>query len=125
LIAPLLLVGSGRCGSTLLQSVLNTNPEFLIWGEHNRCLRQIAAAYYDAAHPRFPDQSGVDATDRIKKLRDARRWPAWDNLCGAEEFPGGFERSSGPFSRTPRAARRAGASKKSGTGRRTTIALCV
>jgi hypothetical protein len=83
---PVLLAGSGRCGSTLLQSVLNTNPEFLIWGEHNGFLRQIAAAYYDAAHPRFPDQSGLDEADRIKKLRDSRRWPAWDNLCGTEEF---------------------------------------
>jgi hypothetical protein len=83
---PVLLVGSGRCGSTLLQSVLNTNPEFLIWGEHNGFLRQIAAAYYDAPHPRFPDQSALDAADRIKKLRSPRHWPAWDNLCGAEEF---------------------------------------
>jgi Sulfotransferase family len=83
---PVLLVGSGRCGSTLLQSVLNTNPDFLIWGEHNGFLRQIAAAYYDAAHQRFPDQSGMNGGERIKKLRDSRRWPAWDNLCGAEEF---------------------------------------
>ena len=101
---PVLLVGSGRCGSTLLQSVLNTNPEFLIWGEHNGFLRQIAAAYYDAVHPRFPDQSALDAVDRIKKLRSARRWSAWDNLCGTEEFRErfrGFTRSlfAGPTSR--------------------------
>jgi hypothetical protein len=65
---------------------LNTNREFLIWGEHNGFLRQIAAAYYDAAHPRFPDKSDLDDEHRIKRLRDGRRWPAWDNLCGEAEF---------------------------------------
>jgi Sulfotransferase family len=83
---PVLLAGSGRCGSTLLQSVLNTNKEFLIWGEHNGFLRQVAAAYYEAKHPRFPDRSGASATRRIKLLRDTKRWPAWDNLCGEAEF---------------------------------------
>jgi len=83
---PVIIVGSGRCGSTLLQSVLNSNPEFLIWGEHNGFLRRIAAAYYDAAHPRFPDKSDLDGEHRIKRLRDGRRWPAWDNLCGEAEF---------------------------------------
>ena len=83
---PVVLAGSGRCGSTLLQSILNTNRDFLIWGEHNGFLRQIAAGYYGAAHPRFPDKSGLNAVDRIKKLRDARHWPAWDNLCGEAEM---------------------------------------
>jgi hypothetical protein len=83
---PVVVAGSGRCGSTLLQSILNTNPDFLIWGEHNGFLRQIAEAYYNAAHPRFPDKSELDAAQRIKKLRDARHWPAWDNLCGEADF---------------------------------------
>jgi len=83
---PVVVAGSGRCGSTLLQSILNTNPRFLIWGEHHGFLRQIATAYYEARHPRFPDNSGLSAEHRIKKLRDPRRWPAWDNLCGEAEF---------------------------------------
>lgn len=83
---PVIVAGSGRCGSTLLQSILNSNPDFLIWGEHNGFLRQIADAYYGAANPRFPDQSGLSAAQRVKKLRDPRRWPAWDNLCGQAEF---------------------------------------
>lgn len=83
---PVVIAGSGRCGSTLLQSILNTNPEFLIWGEHNGFLRQIAAAYYEAAHPRFPDKSGLSVEDRIERLRDRRRWSAWDNLCGEAEL---------------------------------------
>jgi len=80
------LVGSGRCGSTLLQAVLNSNPEFLIWGEHNGFLKQIAAAYYDAAHPLFPDKLELSGEHRVKQLRNSRRWPAWDNLSGEQEF---------------------------------------
>jgi hypothetical protein len=85
------LAGSGRCGSTLLQSILNTNPSFLIWGEHNGFLRQIAAAYFEAAHPRFPDQESLGPAQRVTRLRKARRWPAWDNLCGAAEFRERFQ----------------------------------
>jgi len=80
------LAGSGRCGSTLLQSILNTNPDFLIWGEHNGFLEQIAAAYYGADHPLFPDRHNYDSAERIKRLRDARRWAAWDNPCGKDQF---------------------------------------
>jgi hypothetical protein len=83
---PVVIAGSGRCGSTLLQSIVNTNPDFLIWGEHNGFLSQIAAAFYDAAHERFPDESRLDGPDRIKRLRDPRRWPAWDNLHGDAAF---------------------------------------
>ena len=83
---PVVLAGSGRCGSTLVQSILNTNSDFLIWGEHNGFLRQIAAAYYGANHPYFPDKSNLDAAERIKRLRDPRHWPAWDNLCGHVAF---------------------------------------
>ena len=83
---PVVLVGSGRCGSTLLQAVLNSNPELLIWGEHNGFLKQIAAAYYDAAHPLFPDKLELSGEQRVKQLRNSRRWPAWDNLSGEKEF---------------------------------------
>jgi hypothetical protein len=88
---PVFIAGSGRCGSTLLQSILNTNSDFLIWGEHNGFLRQVAAAYYQAPHPRFPDGEGLSATARVERLRDPRRWPAWDNLCGETEFRASFQ----------------------------------
>ena len=79
---PVVLLGSGRCGSTLLQAVLNSNPEFLIWGEHNGILRQIAAAYFQAFRSisGFPDELTLDAAERIQRLRDQDRSTAWDNL---------------------------------------------
>ena len=88
---PVFIAGSGRCGSTLLQSILNTNPDFLIWGEHNGFLRRVAEAYYQAAHPRFPDRDLRGEAERVVRLRDAARWPAWDNLCGEAGFRNRFQ----------------------------------
>lgn len=69
-----------------MQSILNTHSDFLIWGEHNGFLRQIAAAYYEARHERFPDRSGLDGPARVQRLRTLRHWAAWDNLLGEDEF---------------------------------------
>jgi hypothetical protein len=40
--APILVLGSGqRCGSTLVQRLLTSHPEVLIWGEHGGHLRKL------------------------------------------------------------------------------------
>jgi hypothetical protein len=88
---PVIVMGSGRCGSTLLQSILNSNPDFAIWGEHNGFLRHVAEAYYGARHTYFPDQDALSASARIERLRDPSRWIAWDNLCDREGFRGRFQ----------------------------------
>jgi hypothetical protein len=42
--APLLILAAGqRCGSTLVQRLLSSHPEVLIWGEHAGQLRQLLA----------------------------------------------------------------------------------
>ena len=43
--APLLVLAAGqRCGSTLIQRLLSSHPEVLIWGEHGGQLSQVLAA---------------------------------------------------------------------------------
>lgn len=44
--APVIVLGSGRCGSTLLQRVLNTSPTVTIWGEHGGFLKGVANSYF-------------------------------------------------------------------------------
>ena len=44
---PIIILGPGRCGSTLLQRVLNTSEEITIWGEHSGFLRGISASYFE------------------------------------------------------------------------------
>lgn len=104
---PVVLATSGRSGSTLLQSILNTNREFLVWGEHNAFLTRIAAAYYGAHRPGFPDTLSLTAAERIRRLRDRRHWPAWDNLHSAPEFLSRFRDFiraffADPLGRSPR-----------------------
>jgi hypothetical protein len=44
-VVPLLVFGSGqRCGSTLVQRLLSSHPDVLVWGEHGGHLREILAA---------------------------------------------------------------------------------
>ncbi len=43
---PLFLLGSARSGTTLLQKVLNSAEDVMIWGEHGGFLKQIAEAYF-------------------------------------------------------------------------------
>ena len=43
---PIFLLGSGRSGTTLLQRILNSADDVLIWGEHGGFLKQIAEAYF-------------------------------------------------------------------------------
>lgn len=42
---PILLLGPGRCGSSLLQRVLNTSPRISMWGEHGGFLIPLARTW--------------------------------------------------------------------------------
>ena len=39
---PIFLLGTGRCGSTLLQKILNSVENAMIYGEHGGFLKQVA-----------------------------------------------------------------------------------
>lgn len=43
---PIFLFGSGRCGSTLLQRILNTHKEIVMWGEHEGFLAPLAKSFF-------------------------------------------------------------------------------
>jgi len=40
------LFGTGRCGSTLVQRLINFSPQAIIWGEHGGFLNPIATGYF-------------------------------------------------------------------------------
>ena len=42
---PVFLVGTGRSGTTLVQRLLNSYSDTLIWGEHAGFLQQYSEAY--------------------------------------------------------------------------------
>jgi len=89
---PVFVLGSGRCGSTLLQSILNQHPDFLIWGEHGGWLRPIADAYYVATtddHALTFLREG-SLSRQIKGLRTPGYLGNWDNCLQRREYPRAF-----------------------------------
>jgi hypothetical protein len=43
---PIFLLGSGRSGTTLLQMILNSADDVMVWGEHGGFLKAIASSYF-------------------------------------------------------------------------------
>ena len=43
--APIFVFGSGRCGTTLIQRILNSHEQIVIWGEHEGFLGPLARSY--------------------------------------------------------------------------------
>jgi hypothetical protein len=97
---PVFLLGSGRCGSTLVQRVLNTYADVTIWGEHDGVLGAYAEQYFrllalaDGEHPLFAGRPDGVPFDRARlaegKARD--RWQAWLNWFGPSDLTEIFRR---------------------------------
>jgi Sulfotransferase family len=87
---PVFILGSGRCGSTLAQSILNSHPDFLIWGEHGGWVRRIADAYYQATTAGVPAHNIRGAVaglrDQIERLRTPGYFGHWDNYLGPRQL---------------------------------------
>jgi hypothetical protein len=86
---PVFVVGSGRSGTTLLQRLFNSSPEFLIWGEHAGILKQIASLYETSRWSYLAERLRVQPDDfasREVALRDMGRWPGWDNALSEQDF---------------------------------------
>jgi hypothetical protein len=83
---PLFIFGFQRSGTTLLQRILNSYDDVLIWGEHVGFLRDIANGYFRVwRNPDFFDSTV--ALDRV--LRDARsltEWQAWMNWVEEDDW---------------------------------------
>jgi hypothetical protein len=78
-----------------LQRVLNSSPEFLIWGEHFGILKQIAAAYFTGLQKGLDEklnQGPEGFRAREMQLRDPNRWTAWDNAISADDLNEAYRR---------------------------------
>ena len=78
---PLIILGSGRCGTTLLQRVLNQCDDVAISGEHAGMLLGIAEAFF-TARDRIT-KNHLCESDIVKnalaELKDGSKWSAWTN----------------------------------------------
>lgn len=92
---PIFILSSGRCGSTLLQRILNTYPDITIWGEHGGILRQVAEEYFwlleRPGNDQFlfgnrPDGAAV-TREQIEEEKKPGNWQAWLNWFSRTDLP--------------------------------------
>lgn len=80
---PIVILGPGRCGSTLVQRALNTSPDVTIWGEHAGFLRTLAESHWTLTHdPLIKEnlyRNPIDPNILIGPLTDFSSSPNWVN----------------------------------------------
>jgi len=94
---PIFLLGTGRCGSTLLQKILNSVDKAMIYGEHGGFLRQIAEAYFlnleDKKIEKYimsQNAAGEDPVSVSESLKDPQLWSSWTNWYNRETVKNNF-----------------------------------
>jgi hypothetical protein len=83
---PIFVFGFPRSGTTLLQRVLNSYQDVLIWGEHVAFLRDVANAYFRVW--RNPDffKSTTALNELLRDTKPLTHWQGWLNWIGEEEW---------------------------------------
>lgn len=87
---PIFLLGAPRTGTTLLQRLLNSYDDVLLWGEHAGFLRDVAQAFYVAwDHPSlFRD---VKPLAELLHGSDPREsWQGWMSWSSREDWRQSF-----------------------------------
>jgi len=94
---PIFLLGTGRCGSTLLQKILNSVDNVVIYGEHGGFLIHIAEAYFlnleDQKIEKYilsQNVEGEDPNSVSESLKDPQVWSAWTNWYNQETVKKNF-----------------------------------
>lgn len=79
---PVFLLGAPRSGTTLVQRLLNSYPDTLIWGEHAGFLQGIATAFFNGW------ESSSLFTERVPSVESdpATTWQAWMNGVSRSEW---------------------------------------
>ena len=94
---PIFLLGTGRCGSTLLQKILNSVENAMIYGEHGGFLKQVAAAYFLNFEDKMIEKyimsqnvAGKDPISVFETLKNPQLWSAWTNWYNQETVKNNF-----------------------------------
>lgn len=85
---PVVILSTGRAGSTLLQKLLNTHSELTIFGEHAGFLTGIMAAWQAVAANRWIPEKSASGRWLIEDERpvNAEKWTAWDGSFSKIDF---------------------------------------
>ena len=94
----LFLIGTGRSGTTLIQRVINTFPDTMIWGEHAGFLKQLSELYFFLNdNPSLHGFSYINSIPDEKKFdlssyNDSKVWQAWINWFRPEDLKSVFRK---------------------------------
>jgi len=85
---PVIILTTGRSGSTLLQKLLNTNTDLIIWGEHLGILNQLMNAWKAVQQSQWIPESQARGQWLLSDRWDlhADRWTAWDGSFSKRDF---------------------------------------
>lgn len=104
---PIFIFSSGRCGSTLLQRLLNTYANVTIWGEHAGALAPLAESYFQLIENRIsrdfppPPRATSESLEQLAARKDPRHWQPWLNFISHDDIEGSFRRQVESFFRHP------------------------
>jgi len=85
---PVIVLSTGRAGSTLLQKLLNTHPALVIWGEHAGILNQLMGAWRVVSQSEWISDHEPRGKWLLQPDRplNADRWTAWDGSFSKQGF---------------------------------------
>ncbi len=106
---PVFVLSTGRCGSTLLQRILNSYPDVTIWGEHSGFLRSTAEVYFslleDPGNDRFLFGNGRSiaplSPEQLTAAKASDQWQAWLNWFSPDDMTRLFRDHVCSFFRPP------------------------
>jgi hypothetical protein len=94
---PIFLLGTGRCGSTLLQKILNSVDNVVIYGEHGGFLKDVARAYFLNFEDKMIEKyimsqnaAGKDPIAVSETLKNPQLWSAWTNWYNGDTVKDNF-----------------------------------
>ncbi|MBU0615653.1 MAG: sulfotransferase [Nanoarchaeota archaeon] len=97
---PIFIFGVGRCGSTLLQRILNSVDNVMISGEHGGFLGHMAQGYFSVINNNDVEsclwggeQTSNTPENLYRQLKDPHFWSAWANWFNKDDFKDIFRKS--------------------------------
>lgn len=91
---PIFILGSGRSGTTLIQRLLNSYDDTMIWGEHHGFLSDLSRSYFllkdsasmeEFSYSLLPDLPVKDIAEYYKKPEVWQAWINWFNKNDVKE----------------------------------------
>jgi hypothetical protein len=89
---PVFILGAGRSGTTLLQRLLNSYPDTLIWGEHAGVLQHLAQGFYRGLEDPSLLRHARPLADVLADTGAREHWQAWMTWFSCDEWTATFRR---------------------------------